>query len=162
MKNFIKLVPEYLGKSLFDIVSPLFQAWREIQEAELNEEMREILTKYHEKYLKFSLKVFCDLILFIMSTNLILVTLFMGRNNPHNGIAQLAILSIILVSWGIKWLTITYEIAHKHIFPVFILFFGFILIFENTLFKEFKIYEIWPIFDFFWTLICITMVKNIE
>ena len=162
MKNFIKLVPEYLGKSLFDIVSPLFQAWREIQEAELNEEMREILTKYHEKYLKFSLKVFCDLILFIMSTNLILVTLFIGRNNPHNGIAQLAILSIILISWGIKWRTITYEIAHKHIFPVFILFFGFILIFENTLFKEFKIYEIWPIFDFFWTLICITMVKNIE
>ena len=42
-------------------------------------------------------------------------------------------------------------------FPLFILFFGSALTYENTMSKEFKIYEIWLIFYFFWTIISITI-----
>ena len=63
----------------------------------------------------------------------------------------------MMITLGIKWVTKRYEGAHKHVFPVFILFFGFVLTHENTYFKHFKIFEIWLVFYFFWTLIWITI-----
>ena len=79
MKNFAILLFGYFWKTFSDIIMPLYQAWKEVDGKELNEEMKGILKKYQATYLKFSWNVFWDLMLFMNGINLFLVILFYGQ-----------------------------------------------------------------------------------
>ena len=140
-----------------DVVMPLHQAWKEIEDPKMNEEIKTIIKKYHFDSLKFSWRVFWNLVLFCNLINFILANLFMAKDNLQANTAKFIIPCKIIIVFLIKWTTRRHDGAYKYVFPMFILFFGFALTYENSLFKEYKLYEIWLIFYFFWILIWITI-----
>ena len=40
-----------------DVIYPLYQAWKEIEDAQLDDIIKDIIQKYHDECLKFSLRV---------------------------------------------------------------------------------------------------------
>ena len=139
-----------------DVIMPLIQAYKEIEDTMLSEDMRNIINNYHIEYLKYSWRVFVNLSLSSLSINLLAVFL-MADDNPQKNSARIIVPMLIAAIYGIKFITSKYVETWKYVFPFFILISGTSMTIENTFFSDFKIHEIWVVFYFLWSLLSISI-----
>ena len=120
----MQVLTDYIWSPISDVVIPLKQAWKEVEDPQLNEEMKNIINKYHLDYLKYTWNVFCNFVMLLLSINIIGIMFFMDQENLQNNTAKFMVSSLLVYILIIKWITKRYLEAYRYVFPSFIIIFG--------------------------------------
>ena len=120
----MQTLTDYIWCPLADVLIPLKQAWKEVEDPQLNEEMKSIINKYHIDYLKYTWNVFCNFVLLLLALNIIGIMFFMDQENLQNNTAKFMVSSLLVYILIIKWITKRYLEAYRYVFPSFIIIVG--------------------------------------